>query len=73
MTNAAVEALEASISDETWAAMSNIINNTKVGDFGPGHLRVRRFRSRAERSLREAGYNDKQITAAPRVRRELYP
>ncbi|MDP4020522.1 MAG: hypothetical protein Q8P58_00555 [Candidatus Adlerbacteria bacterium] len=64
MTNANVEALEASISDETWAEMSKIINATDPGNYGPGHLRVRRFRSHAERALREAGYTNEQISAA---------
>ncbi len=52
------------IHDETWAEMSKIINATDPGDYGPGHLRVRRFRSSAERNLREAGYTAEQISGA---------
>ena len=67
MTSAAVaEVVGSAIDDATWEKMSEIINLAaeNVGDYGPGHLKMRRFRSHAERNLREAGYTPEQVRAA---------
>ncbi len=51
------------LSEEKWTVMSKIINGTEPGG-GPGHLRVKRFRRGAEKSLTEAGYTPEEIDAA---------